>query len=110
MFTGGKSKSPMTGKKFISKSSENLSSQRKGRQLTTVPEAPKPRGNAASVARAAAAAEKNKENMTLKEKDKNSGVFAKVGNLLIGIMDIVNFIPFFIFKNVSKFFFKTIKK
>ncbi|XP_035828216.1 cytospin-A [Aplysia californica] len=69
------------GKKYISKSSENLSSQRKGRQLSTVAESPRPRANAASIARAeavrnAAAAEKNKENVALKEREKNAG-FAK---------------------------------
>ncbi|RUS83359.1 hypothetical protein EGW08_008862 [Elysia chlorotica] len=60
------------GKKFISKSQENLSSHKKGRPLTTVVESPRPRANAASIARAVAA--KNKE---AKEKDKVPAVFVK---------------------------------
>ncbi|XP_013080875.2 cytospin-A-like [Biomphalaria glabrata] len=69
-------KMPM-GKKFISKSQDNLSGYKKGRQLTTVLESPRPRENAASLARAEAARalEKNKENTALREREKN--VFIK---------------------------------
>ncbi|GFO01137.1 cytospin-a [Plakobranchus ocellatus] len=60
------------GKKFISKSQENLSSHKKGRHLSTVVESPRPRANAASIARAVAV--KNKE---AKDRDKTLSVFAK---------------------------------
>ncbi|XP_059144249.1 cytospin-A-like [Physella acuta] len=64
------------GKKFISKSQDNLSSSKKSRPLAPVVESPKPRDNATSLARAEAvrAAEKNKENVALKEKN---AVFVK---------------------------------
>ncbi|KAH9525800.1 hypothetical protein Btru_002390 [Bulinus truncatus] len=70
-------KLPM-GKKFISKSQDNLSGYKKGRQLTTVMESPRPRDNAASIARAEAAraSERNKENVALREREKNT-VFIK---------------------------------
>ena len=60
------------GKKFISKSQENLSSHKKGRPLTTVVESPRPRANAASIARAVAV--KNKE---AKDQNKGHTIFAK---------------------------------
>ena len=67
-----KSEASPLGKKFISKSQENLSSHKKGRPLTTVAESPRPRSNAASIARAVAV--KNKE---AKERDKAPAVFVK---------------------------------
>ncbi|GFS26636.1 cytospin-A [Elysia marginata] len=60
------------GKKFISKSQENLSSHKKSRPLTVVVESPRPRANAASIARAVAV--KNKE---AKDRDKAPSVFVK---------------------------------
>lgn len=69
-------KNPL-GKKFISKSQENLSSQKKGRLLATVVESPQPPEIVSSLARTEEVhAEKNKENMALREREKNA-VFGK---------------------------------
>ncbi|CAG5128626.1 unnamed protein product [Candidula unifasciata] len=65
------------GRKFMSKSQDNLGSQKKGKPKETVVEAPKPRENAASLARAEAVrAKRNKENIMVKEKEKQT-TFAK---------------------------------
>lgn len=61
------------GRKFISKSQDNLGGQKKGKTQAAVVEPPKPRENAASVARAEAVrAERNKENIAVKEKEKHT--------------------------------------
>lgn len=72
-------KSPL-GKKFISKSQENLSSQKKNKQLTKVADSPRhgfanPPGS--TTARSTAISSGNKENLALQEQQRNDAVFVK---------------------------------